>query len=58
MPSRLRREWTVALLDRALRQQTPRLGLWLDTTDQTPEETVDEILDRGWAEAHIQRDQH
>jgi chloramphenicol 3-O-phosphotransferase len=23
---------------------TPRVGLWLDTTEQTPEETVDEIL--------------
>jgi hypothetical protein len=25
---------------------TPRIGLWLDTTEQTPEETVDEILAR------------
>ena len=25
---------------------TPRIGLWLDTTEQAPEETVDEILAR------------
>jgi hypothetical protein len=24
---------------------TPRRGLWLDTTDQTPEESVEAILD-------------
>ena len=32
-------------LDDAMRD-TPRLGLWLDTSDQTPEETVEEILRR------------
>ena len=26
---------------------TPRLGLWLDTSEQTPEQTVDEILARS-----------
>ncbi|MFD1828890.1 hypothetical protein ACFSJS_04325 [Streptomyces desertarenae] len=31
-------------LGRSLREDTPRLGLWLDTSDQTPEETVDAIL--------------
>lgn len=38
---------TAAALDRALREQTPRLGLWLDTSDQTPDETVDEIARRA-----------
>ena len=28
------------------------LGLWLDTSDQTPEETVDEIIERA-AEASV-----
>jgi hypothetical protein len=32
---------------------TERIGLWLDTTDQTPEETVDEIMDRVWDEGHV-----
>jgi predicted kinase len=41
-----RRRWTIAELDRGLRETTPRLGLWLDTSEQTPEETVDEILAR------------
>lgn len=33
-------------LDAYLRESTPRLGLWLDTSDQTPDETVYEILRR------------
>ncbi|WP_219463841.1 AAA family ATPase [Nonomuraea rhizosphaerae] len=39
--------WTVARLDEALRRDTPRLGLWLDTSAQTPAETVAEILSRA-----------
>ncbi|MDX3075079.1 AAA family ATPase [Streptomyces sp. NPDC088354] len=35
---------TPARLDRALRSGTPRIGLWLDTGEQTPQETVDTIL--------------
>lgn len=38
--------WVVHQLDRVLRAETPRLGLWLDTSEQTPEQTVAEILDR------------
>jgi len=36
--------WTVGHLDHYLRHDTPRLGLWLDSTGQTPAETVDAIL--------------
>jgi predicted kinase len=36
--------WTVGHLDHFLRYDTPRLGLWLDSTGQTPDETVDAIL--------------
>jgi cytidylate kinase len=36
--------WTPRELDRSLREETPRFGLWLDTSDLTPAETVDEIL--------------
>ncbi|WP_438021591.1 AAA family ATPase [Sorangium sp. So ce315] len=32
--------------DRVLRAETPRLGLWLDTSDLTVAETVDQILAR------------
>lgn len=46
-------KWTVELLDYGLRHDTPRLGLWLDTSEQTPEETVTEILGRAWTEARI-----
>jgi chloramphenicol 3-O-phosphotransferase len=38
---------TLDALDRALRTDTPRLGLWLDSSDQSPQETVDEILRRA-----------
>ena len=38
---------TIEALDRALRTETPRIGLWLDTSAQTPEQTVDEIIRRG-----------
>jgi hypothetical protein len=33
-------------LDRYLREETPRIGLWLDTSEQSPDETVEEILRR------------
>ncbi|MBF8189536.1 AAA family ATPase [Nonomuraea sp. K274] len=46
-------EWTIGRLDAALRGETPRLGLWLDTSRQTPEETVTEIISRAQeAEIH------
>ena len=38
---------TITELDAALRQETPRIGLWLDTSAQLPDETVDEIIRRG-----------
>ncbi|MEV6424184.1 AAA family ATPase [Streptomyces sp. NPDC051662] len=36
--------WTVESLDHALREETPRLGLWLDTSRLDVSETVDTIL--------------
>ncbi|MEU6162255.1 AAA family ATPase [Streptomyces sp. NPDC047130] len=36
--------WTVEAFDRLLREDTPRLGLWLDTSAQDPDGTVDAIL--------------
>jgi len=40
-------------LDAITRAETPRVGLWLDTSDQTAEESAAEILDRAWQEAVI-----
>jgi cytidylate kinase len=37
----------ISELDVALREHTPRIGLWLDTSDQSPVETVDAIIERG-----------
>lgn len=45
--------WTVDEFDSLFRNETPRIGLWLDSSEQTPEETVDEILARAWTEARI-----
>lgn len=36
--------WTVESLDRVLREETPRIGLWLDTTGQSVEQTVEAVL--------------
>lgn len=45
--------WTIDLLDAGLRNETPRIGLWLDTSGQTPDDTVEEILTRAWTEATV-----
>jgi CheY-like chemotaxis protein len=37
--------WSIEALDQALREETPRIGLWLDSSEQTPEQTVAAILD-------------
>jgi chloramphenicol 3-O-phosphotransferase len=44
---------TIATLDDELREKTPRIGVWLDTSDQTPDETVDHIVARAWDEARV-----
>ena len=43
--------WSVAGLQAILREQTDRIGLWLDTTGQTADQTVDAIL----ADLHASR---
>jgi chloramphenicol 3-O-phosphotransferase len=43
---------TVDELDRALRHETPHSGLWLDSSDQTVDRTVQQILDR-WDESRV-----
>ncbi|MFE4832338.1 AAA family ATPase [Streptomyces sp. NPDC056672] len=46
--------WAIDPLDHVLRQQTPRCGLWIDTSEQTPAQTVDEILSRAPEEARTE----
>jgi GrpB-like predicted nucleotidyltransferase (UPF0157 family) len=43
-------QWTIAQLYEGF-DATPRVGLWLDTSNQTAEETVEEILARTSSEA-------
>jgi hypothetical protein len=37
----------VAALDRSLRAETPRIGLWLDSSELSVGETVEEIMRRS-----------
>ncbi|MEU4642292.1 AAA family ATPase [Micromonospora sp. NPDC023814] len=46
-------DWPVADLDAGFRAETPRVGLWLDTSAQTPAQTVDEILARAWTDGRV-----
>jgi chloramphenicol 3-O-phosphotransferase len=48
--TRLFEEWE--WLDDVI-ERTPRVGLWLDTSAQTAEEAVDEIMRRAWDEAVV-----
>jgi predicted kinase len=45
--------WSAEQLDRSMREATPRLGLWIDSSEQTPEQTVEEIIGRAWEEAAV-----
>ncbi|CAM3593399.1 AAA family ATPase [Marinicrinis lubricantis] len=45
--------WTIADLDDQLRHGTPKIGMWIDTTEQTPEETVEQIWNCVWTEGRI-----
>jgi predicted kinase len=38
--------WSIRDFDHKVRTETPKIGLWLDSSQQTPDETVDEIIRR------------
>lgn len=40
-------------LDRELRENTPKIGMWLDSSTLTVEKTIGEIIDRGWTEGRV-----
>jgi cytidylate kinase len=44
---------TITELDAALRHDTPRIGLWINTSDQTPDQTVDEIVARALSDGRV-----
>lgn len=43
-------KWSIEQLYAGFTSDTPRIGLWVDSSDQTPEETVAEILSRTTGE--------
>lgn len=45
--------WEVEALHEVLINENPRIGLWIDSSDMTPEETVYEIIERAEIEAQI-----
>lgn len=45
--------WTVEALNSVLLNETPRIGMWIDSSNITPEETVHEILARLDNEAKL-----
>ncbi|MEX0750174.1 MAG: AAA family ATPase [Dehalococcoidia bacterium] len=49
--TQLWREWE--WLTTSIAETTPRIGLWLDSTTQSAEQTVDEIMRRAWEEAMV-----
>jgi tRNA uridine 5-carbamoylmethylation protein Kti12 len=38
--------YSIEELDQSLRFETPKIGIWIDSSEQTPEQTVNEILER------------
>ncbi len=40
-------------LDEVVRNETPRAGLWIDSSDMTAEETVDVIMRDAWQAAQL-----
>lgn len=38
--------WSISDFDHKVRSETPHIGLWLDSSQQTPDETVDELVRR------------
>jgi len=38
--------WSIRDFDHKVRTETPHIGLWLDSSQQTPDETVEEIVTR------------
>ena len=44
----------IEALDRIFRDETPRLGVWVDSSEQTPEATADEVLRRAWSEGLVE----
>ena len=44
--------WDIEEFDAGFRATTPPLGAWIDSSEQT-QETVDEILTRGWHEGAV-----
>lgn len=43
----------VAIMDAGFRRDTPRIGLWIDSSEQTPDQTVEEIGTRAWDEGRV-----
>ena len=45
--------WTIDELDRRLREETPKIGMWLDSSALTAEESAEWIWQKAWHEAVV-----
>ncbi|MDF2680096.1 MAG: hypothetical protein K0R47_1286 [Brevibacillus sp.] len=45
--------WSVSDLDSQLREKTPKMGMWIDTTSLSAEETVEQIWVKARGEARV-----
>ncbi|NRS16233.1 AAA family ATPase [Brevibacillus sp. HB1.4B] len=45
--------WTIPHLNQILQTETPKLGMWIDSSEQTPQETVDEIMRIAFSESAL-----
>ncbi|MCZ0075086.1 AAA family ATPase [Bacillus sonorensis] len=45
--------WEVEALENIMKNENPRIGLWIDSSDLTPEETLNDIIKRAESEARL-----
>lgn len=45
--------WSIPRLNQILQIETPKLGMWIDSSEQTPQETVDEIIRIAFSESTL-----
>lgn len=45
--------WHIQTLHQVLINENPRIGLWIDSSNMTPEETLSEIIKRAESEARL-----
>ncbi|CAM3722937.1 phosphotransferase-like protein [Mesobacillus zeae] len=45
--------WTVSELNKRLHKETPKIGMWIDSSEQSAVKTVEQIWQKAWKEAEV-----